>query len=184
MTRDYRWMMLHDGELEPSEELVLRRTVFEDRRARAKLESLRRLGSLIREVHAGYPEGPDLTESILSRVGDRSRGTLSESPIARRQPDRAGRRWIPSALGAAVLAVSLWVASSPSDRSRGEALLEASDEPAVQPGPAGQGFSSARSGVSVQSVDFGEIHGAIFVVSQENAETPVIWTFEDAEDKG
>ena len=42
----------------------------------------------------------------------------------------------------------------------------------------------AEAGVSIQSVDFGTTSGAIFLVPAGQSETMVVWTLEDANDKG
>lgn len=187
MTRDYRWMQLHDGELDPAEESVLRARALQDPRARAELDGFRRTSDLLREVYAGQPD-PALTDLILARVRS-SAETRARAGLAIRPAFWARRTFGTAVAGVVVVAAAaaaflvLGLGSQPTgseSRQLGATPLESATGPRV----IAQSASEQETGVSIQTVDFGSTQGAIFLVSEGGLETPVIWTLEDAKDKG
>lgn len=182
MTRDHRLMELHDGELDASAEVAARQWVGQSPRARAELEQLRLISELVRENHQLADLDSGFTDAIVSRALAAETQVPLQAAAGRRSPwSRAA-----PALGLFAIAagIALYLSSSRKMESelRPHAALQSTGmlETTVVPSVA----EHTPAGVSIQSVDFGSTNGVIFMVSAGEGDTMVVWTLEDANDKG
>lgn len=174
-----RRMLLHDGELEPAEVEALQAELEQEPRARAELARHRMIGELVRAAYQPRDPGPELTESILAR-------TFGEPKRARTSIRRRLAVAVPLAAGLALAALVALVVRPPRQAPPEAAriALAPAPRPSVAPLADPALTELGPSGVSIQSVDFGATQGAIFMVSGGESETMVVWTLEDADDKG
>lgn len=176
-------MRYYDGELSPAEAEQVERLLARDEIARARLAETERLGDAIRhwaELRANA-QG-DLTEAVMARID------AENAP----RPRRAGAslRVLPvvaSALAlAAAIAIFVSKRSSPDERglvpgvARPAPSLQAGSDASVREVAVGSRVAPvAAPAVSIETVDFGDGHGSIFVVSSERGDTPVVWLSDD-----
>lgn len=178
-----RLMELHDGELEPGSKEALEAEVRDNPAAQAELRGLVLLGDLVREVASSRAAPPDLADAILARTAG------APVPARRSLP---GRRWprlaAPAAGMLALAAAAVLVINSSQKAERTSQAMSVASAPALKPAAsvalAARPSEGVEAGVSIQSVDFGSTQGAIFLVPGGQSETMVVWTLEDANDKG
>jgi hypothetical protein len=155
------------------------REALSDPRARARLERLALMGSLLREVESDRELPADFTDRVMAKVQ------------AFEAPRRAPRRRAFPALGLAAAsalalaaAVGLWLRDT-TPASQPVALGEASEASAsAQPNDLAAEAMEADAlreapAVSIESVDFGPTRGAIFLVSAGVTDTMVVWTLDE-----
>ena len=177
-----RLMELHDAELDDASKKDLEAALTADSRSRAELRRMALIGDLVREVEASRTAPTDLADQILAR-------TIGAAPRRRAKHRRpAWQRLAPLGAGALALAAAfaLFVTSSRQTEPQASRVVEARriEPPAPSIAVAVAPVEPAGAGVSIQSVDFGSTQGAIFLISAGESETMVVWTLEDANDKG
>lgn len=176
-----RLMEFHDGELDEDSKEALEAEVRLNPSARAKLRGLALLGDLVREAESSRAAPPDLVNAILDRTVGRP------APGPRAVPRRPWQRFAPAAAGVLALAAGVAVVMSTSRQTEptgAVAPMGSPQKPAGSVAVAVLPTEPAEAGVSIQSVDFGTTRGAIFLVPGGQSETMVVWTLEDANDKG
>jgi anti-sigma factor RsiW len=197
-----RLMQHHDGELPPEESAEVERLLSGDPQQRAALAGLEQLGDFLRRfADERGSSADDLVSTVMARLDDEiapasrrvTRSGVSSRP--RRVPT-----WVWGAAGAlaAAAAVALLL---PFFAPNGPAY---STGPTAVSAPLRLAAASARSNwppvgvstdpvrgpdrgpdVSIETVDFGQRNGTIFMVSSgEGATTPVIWVADSASSNG
>lgn len=178
-------MSFHDGELDGAELAEAEALIERDPSARSELARLDVVGELVRGAHGRRALSVDLADAVIQRV-------LVEVP-ARGVVHRARPRWqryAPVGVVLAAAAIAGLFLASPRETpgpsaARAPSALAPSHVAAVAPQPREEPAKEpAEAGVSIQTVDFGSTQGAIFLVSAGETETMVVWTLEDAKDKG
>ena len=164
MSGDRELMRFHDGELSPGELAVFRERLERDAGLRSKLRALGQTGELVREWAEARSDGFDIADQVMARI---------DAP----RRSRAVELWLPAAAAVALAAaVTLMVAgrSAPVDRPAPAAALSPHTPRTTAALPI------REPSVAIESVDFGEKPGTIFMVSGEGGETPVIWLTDPA----
>lgn len=185
MTEDELLQRYHDGELEPEQCERVRALVARDPSARARLERLALVGSLVRELarDSEHALPADFTDRIMARIGHSPQPQASAAPVT---PLRRSRLTAVGAAAAALAfaaAAALWLRAAPPHPL---ALHSPSTigGPVASP-PAEAALASAAFDappVAIESVDFGATRGAIFLVSAGVTDTMVVWTLDEPPD--
>jgi hypothetical protein len=171
MSGDRELMNLHDGEVGPEQSARLRAEAAADPVASAKLRDLGRVGDLVREWAEARSQGFDVADAVMARL---------DVPVPRRS--RVVELWLPAAAAVALAAAVLFVVTTRETGVEGSA-------PPVALGPgcgdrelgeALPALPSPEPSVAIESVDFGEKQGTIFMVGGEGGDTPVIWLTDSA----
>ncbi len=164
MSSDRELMRFYDGEVSPSEEALVRARLERDASARSKLRALTQTGDLVREWAQARSQGFDVADQVMARLETQPK----RSRLIDLWPAAAA-----VALAAAVLLV-VFARSAPVDRPAPSAAVSplAPKTAAVLP--------IKEPSIAIESVDFGEKPGTIFMVGGESGETPVIWLSDPA----
>jgi anti-sigma factor RsiW len=140
-----------DGELGHLESAEIERRIRLDPLARARVAELGRIRTGIREWARGQSAHVDVVDAVMERVrGDRL--------VAAAAPSGASRSLGRVSAGRASIAAALAIVAS-------AALLTATDA----------SVSRAEPAVQVETLDFGQHGGTLFVLEHDGATTPVIW---------
>jgi anti-sigma factor RsiW len=176
MKPDELIMLLHDGELDEREAAEVQALLAEDPSARALLEQLEWVSSVVRESAARAPASDDLVDAVMARVASEpEERLLAPRPVARlRRPARS----LALVSGALALAagLALLVTRGPHPQAVARSVDVAAPVGAIsapEPDPPEQS-------VAIERVDFGGSQGAIFLVPGSDDRTLVIWTLDDA----
>jgi anti-sigma factor RsiW len=185
MTRDDdRLQRYFDGELDAEGLAEVERELEAPGDARAYLRELQAVQEAVRSIaSARAAAAPDLADSILARA-------LAEPGPLRRRAER-GRllRLAPPAglLLAAAAALLLYLRPGPKP-SEGLVAGEPSsvvttvgEQPSAEPAVE-VAEQEASPGASIESVDFGDRDGSIFMVATGPEATPVVWLVDDADE--
>jgi hypothetical protein len=170
---------LHDGAVDDEQARDAQALLAKEPRAAARLERLRLLGELVREVEAARNLPADFTDRVMDRV--------AASGVVPRVRPRA--RVFAGAMAGSGLALAaavlLWLSNqapreAPSLAPRGpEVTASAWPEPSVESADAVALAAVDAPPVSIESVDFGTTQGAIFLVSAGATDTMVVWTMDE-----
>ncbi len=169
-------MAYHDGELTPEEARSVAARLERDAGARARLRGIDQVGDWVRLWAEEKSRGFDVSEQVMARV-----------TRPRAKPAAALGRWLPAAATTLALAatVALLVTSRrPAEHAavpRGPVSLLPSAPPT--PPIAAVAAPVPEHSVAIESVDFGEHQGAIFMVGGSQGETPVIWLADQPPDR-
>lgn len=186
--RAERVMQLFDGELPPAEAEQVRALIASDPAARAEWERLGRLSGLVREVESSRYAAADSVDSIL-RFVDEQVGAPKPLAFAKRRrgavPGFVAAGGVVVALAAGI-ALLLRPAPAPSPQAAAPSAAPAGHlaSAASRLARTVEPHAGADLGVAIESVDFGSTQGAIFMVTEGSADTLVVWTLDDANDKG
>jgi hypothetical protein len=187
-------MRLHDGELSDAEAMELERELSESERK--VLAGLEDLGERIRLANAQAPI--DLADDIMSRL-DEAHGDSAApppAPVRELRPRRPAATIVVSVAIAAAAAVAVWFTARSEDPQVAptaaqkpvpavtvpealsvpphatEAVAELEDEEVAAPAAA------------IESVDFGNANGTIFMVPSGDETTPVVWLPDEGPNAG
>jgi len=198
MKREELLMRIVDGEVDPGDageaDALLREPV-----ARAHVDELRQIGELVRAVEASRAPFPDIADDVLVRLSAERAALRSVTPSpagrapseVRKLPLRGGRRLVAGVAGVAGVAAAVALAAAVTFVVQRERAPASSPTPVAQapvrdvpePGPVAVAASAGDAPVTLESVDFGAVQGAIFLVSGGPTETLVVWTFDEPDDK-
>jgi anti-sigma factor RsiW len=166
MIGDRELMRFHDGELSASEASLVEKELEQNPSARAKLRGLSQTGELVRQWADERSAGFDVADQIMARL---------DTPARTHSRSRVIELWLPAAAAVALAAAVLLMVfgrTAPVTRPAPAALSQpAPKTAAVLP-------AALEPSVAIESVDFGEKPGTIFMVGGESGETPVIWLSE------
>jgi len=142
--------------------------------ARAKLRGLAQTGELVRQWADARSAGFDVADQVMARLDDQPQ----PQPQARTAPRRSRlmELWLPAAAAVALAAAVLLAIARRHGPVDGPA-------PGAAHGPAATraaALPAAEPSVAIESVDFGEKPGTIFMVGGESGGTPVIWLTDPA----
>jgi anti-sigma factor RsiW len=156
---DLELMAYHDGELSPRERARVAARLATDRAARQRLEELTKLRSAVRAWAETQSTRFDVSDHVMREISS----------------GRAPRiRWVPAAVVVSVAAAAALVVVA-----QGPAASSGSFTPTTAGVTASGAGVPARSdeapGARVESVDFGERSGSIFVLGSSAGTTTVIW---------
>jgi hypothetical protein len=176
-------MRLHDGELTEEEALELEAALAAE--DRAVLNGLSDLGDRIRLMNE-HPS-VDLTDDIMARLDEAP--ALQAAPVVELRPRRTGV-YVAAALGlAAAAAVVLWFANAkspetPTARPTATPITTPSPTPEIMPLQEEAVADLALpedEGAAIESVDFGNRNGTIFMVPAGEETTPVVWLADESD---
>lgn len=174
MSRDHDLMQFHDGELSAEEAAQVRELLEREPQARAKLRGLAQTGDLVRLWADERSAGFDVADAVMVRL---------DAPARARS--RVIELWLP-----AVAAVALAAAVALIVFGRGAPTRPSVPGTALTP-PSQQGtlariepaLPKREPAVAIESVDFGDQPGTIFMVGEGSGETPVIWLTDPPPDR-
>lgn len=177
MNRQLRAMAWRDGELDADETARFEADLARDPELVAIVRALDRLDAeLVPVLAARVQAAPDLSGPILARV--------------RAEPVRPGMsrlaRVIPlAAAGLAAAAAAAFALRAP-EPSQHAPIASVSQGVAVSAAPEPVAVAQADDdpGVAIESVDFGSGEGTIFMVSEGESDTPVVWLNDDGPGSG
>ena len=200
MSGDRELMRFYDGELSPAEQALVRQRLERDAGARSKLRALEQTGELVRDWAEARSEGFDVADQVMTRLesaslaeGERPQ-TRPSASLAEGERPRTLRRsrllelWLPAAAAVALAAAVLLLVIG---RSAPVSFVGGAPAPPFDRPAAGSALSPLapktaailpvrEPSVAIESVDFGEKQGTIFMVGGESGETPVIWLSDPA----
>ncbi|MBN2196223.1 MAG: hypothetical protein JW751_25645 [Polyangiaceae bacterium] len=183
-----RLMQHYDGELSSEESAEVERLLVGDPEGRDAFAGLQQLGEFLREfADERAASADDVASSVMAHL-DFELGPASRSRVVRGRSSRRASRirsWVWGATGglAAAAAMALlfaYLAPTRTAPSAGPAAASwrAANASARPSWAAPDPVRRAEPGpdVSIETVDFGQRNGTIFMVSSgEGATTPVIW---------
>lgn len=184
-------MQYYDGELPPDRMRAVAARLAESPEARHRLLDLEVLGAAVRAaVEMRAESAPDLTESVLRRLDEAPPGQLrvlsggTKAPVG--SPRLAGATAAAIGVLAAAAAVGgLWLTTRGESPAAGSLARRhepaRSAEPAVPPaaGLGAERVAAHDPAVAIETVDFGEKPGSIFMVAGQSEVTPVVWLVDD-----
>ncbi|HEY4102596.1 MAG TPA: hypothetical protein VGM44_01855 [Polyangiaceae bacterium] len=182
-------MRYHDGAVSEEEAVTVEEALEHEPALLEELEAYAELGSFVRAWGESCSEHEiDIADSVLEKIA------AIEAPPARIAPVHSiwprVATWV--SLGAAIAAGSLLVirswsaphkapgAQAPVASASGQSVQVAVS--AVVPPPevsAALEEEPKEPPATIESVDFGDTSGTVFVLSTDSAETPVVWTPDD-----
>ena len=183
-------MRYHDGAVSEAEARVVEEALEQEPELLEELEAYSELGSFVRAWgDARSDKLVDLAASVMSAIESEER----PQPVAARQtvhsllPRLA--TWV--SLSAAIAAGSVLVArswSAPRVVPGAAPAAGAANQPTLAPASAAPPDVSAAleeepkpPPATIESVNFGDQNGTVFVVSTDDSETPVVWMPDDDE---
>ena len=158
---DRELMAYHDGELSPRERARVAARLAGDRSARQRLEELASLRNLVRAWARSERERFDVSDAVMREV---------EAPRVARS------RWVPAAVaGSLAAAAALALSATRPVPEPPPGALSSNPSVTAPRSEAAAGPSDEVTGARVESVDFGERSGSIFVLGSSAGTTTVIW---------
>jgi anti-sigma factor RsiW len=158
---DRELIAYHDGELSPRDRARVAAWLATDRAARRRLEELTVMRSLVREWAESRSARFDVSEQVMREIA---------------APGASRARWLPRAVVASLAAAAAAIVVMARPRVTAPELSEpASVEAAQVPSSGAPSRGEEAPGASVESVDFGENSGSIFVLGSSAGTTTVIW---------
>lgn len=202
MTIDDRQLMrLLDGDLDDQAAAELEARLESEPDARAKLQGLRAVGTVLREIVAEDNRGASIADAVIAKIGD-DEGRLVEPPASGKVSaltrtatpanDNARSIYALAGVAAAVAAgLFLWgrADTEPTaltlpavEEPAPEVARAAPSQPATEP-DAPQDEGDAEPAVEIASVDFGAQSGSVFYISGNKAaaSTAVVWVTDPGE---
>ena len=181
-------MRYHDGAVSEAEAVVVEEALERDPALLEELEAYSELGSFVRawgEVRS--EQHVDLADSVMSAIEAMAPPLPRVASVHSIWPRVA--TWV--SLGAAIAAGSVLVVrswSAPPGMPRGAHTAGAADQAALSAPSAMIAPPDVSAALeeepkeppaTIESVDFGQTNGTVFVVSTDSADTPVIWMPDD-----
>jgi hypothetical protein len=192
MNRSHDLMRLHDGELTEDE---LGQLEAEDERL---LDGLDQLGDVLRAHSQNKSASFDVADSVMARLDEPEPVEEAKpAPVKklRKAPPPKARVYPVVAIGLALAAAAAWALwpkpgvdtkTRPAPIAQPVVAPQPSEEPTEEPGAVAQvdvGDDDGPAAASIESVDFGNHAGTIFMVPAGEESTPVIW-LEDEDSAG
>jgi anti-sigma factor RsiW len=167
-SNDRELMRFHDGELSGADAEAVQRRLEHDAGARSKIRGLEQTGELVRAWAEHKSAGFDVADQVMARTF---------APERRRT--RSFDLWLPAgaavALAAAITLLVLGRGAPDTSPVKSAALAPAAPLSPASLSPADAARPTLEPAVAIESVDFGEKQGTIFMVGSGSGETPVIW---------
>jgi anti-sigma factor RsiW len=188
-------MRYHDGAVSEEEAIAVEEALEHDPALLEELEAYSELGSFVRAWGEARSEQQiDIADSVMDRIQALEAPAPRIAPVHSIWPRLA--TWV--SLGAAIAAGSVLVVrswSAPPGMPRGSHPAVSADQAALAPPSAATApdvppavtppdVSAAleeepKEPATIESVDFGQTNGTVFVVSTDSADTPVVWMPDD-----
>ena len=181
-------MRYHDGAVSEEEAVAVEEALEHEPALLEELEAYSELGSFVRAWGEARSEQQfDIADSVMARIAAEKPAPARVASVHSIWPRVA--TWV--SLGAAiaagsVLVVRSWSAPPAARRSAQPAVAaEVNSAAPVSTAVAPPDVSAALEEepkdppATIESVDFGQTNGTVFVVSTDSADTPVVWMPDD-----